>query len=95
MILESEQMERKPASSSKLSIPLLQTVLRDKRLKVIFYKIANGVRQDSMMLTVRVCWSLSAVLATAAVLAMHRALVYWSEAHGRSFLPRRIALSIP
>ncbi|XP_042433560.1 uncharacterized protein slr1919-like [Zingiber officinale] len=94
MILESEQMERKPASPSKLSVPLLQTVLRDKRLKVIFYKIANGVRQDSM-LTVRVCWSLAAVLATAAVLAMHRALVYWSETHGRSFLPRRIALSIP
>ncbi|KAG6475958.1 hypothetical protein ZIOFF_065190 [Zingiber officinale] len=94
MILESEQMERKPASPSQLSVPLLQTVLRDKRLKVIFYKIANGVRQDSM-LTVRVCWSLAAVLATAAVLAMHRALVYWSETHGRSFLPRRIALSIP
>lgn len=94
MILESEQMERKPASSSKLSIPLLQAVLQDKRLKVIFYKIANGVRQNSV-LTARVCWSLSAVLAIAAVLALHRALVYWSEAHGRSFLPRRIALSIP
>ncbi|WOL12957.1 hypothetical protein Cni_G21726 [Canna indica] len=80
MIEEGEHKERKLGSSSALSVPLLQNVLADRRLKVIFYKILNDVRRDSILM-LRVCWSLSAVLLRAVALAMHRFIVYCSEAY--------------
>lgn len=93
MMLEGEKTERNLRSSSALSVSLLQAAIVDRRLKVIFYKILNDLRQDSILM-LRVCWSLSKILVTVAALVMYRFLVYWFNAYVKSLVSRRIAVSM-
>ena len=71
-----------------------QSVLRDRRLKVIFFKILDSVRRDPV-LTLRFCWASFIMFMTASALACHRILVSLSEIYlGPVSLPsKRVAIS--
>lgn len=71
-----------------------QSVLRDRRLKVIFFKIFDSVRRDPV-LTLRFCWASFIMFMTASALACHRILVSLSEIYlGPVSLPsKRVAIS--
>ncbi|XP_020240815.1 uncharacterized protein LOC109819480 isoform X2 [Asparagus officinalis] len=74
---------------------LLQNALRDRRLRVISYKIMKDVRRQPL-LTLRACWCCLTIFATASAIALHRAMVYWSESVLKSvaFVPKRFAVSV-
>ncbi|XP_034704591.1 uncharacterized protein slr1919 [Vitis riparia] len=71
-----------------------QSVLRDRRLKVIFFKIIDSVRRDPV-LTLRFCWASFIMFMTASALACHRILVSLSEIYlGPVSLPsKRVAVN--
>ncbi|KAJ0963777.1 hypothetical protein J5N97_028899 [Dioscorea zingiberensis] len=81
-----------PSAASGLA---LLTVLRDRRMKVIFFKVLDSIRSDPILM-LRLCWSSLTVLVTASVLALHQSLVYWSEAWLTSvaYVPKRFAISV-
>lgn len=89
----SKQKETMLGLSSVLSVPLLQAVVADRRLKVIYYKKLNDVRRDPILM-LKVCWSFSTIFMTAAALALNSFLVYWSESYVTSFVPRRFATGV-
>lgn len=74
---------------------LLQNALRDRRLRVIFYKMVKDVRKQPVLM-LRACWFCFSILAIAWALAMHRTVVYLSETFLTSvaFLPKRVAVSV-
>ncbi|KAJ8497613.1 hypothetical protein OPV22_008165 [Ensete ventricosum] len=69
----SKQKETKLGLSTVLSVPLLQAVVVDRRLKVIYYKKLNDVRRDPILM-LKVCWSFSTIFTTAAALGLNTQL---------------------
>lgn len=74
---------------------LLQNALRDRRLRVISYKIMKDVRRQPLLM-LRACWCCLTIFATASAIALHRAMVYWSETMLKSvaFVSKRFAVSV-
>lgn len=87
------QQERKMDLPPAPSTPVLQKVLSDRRMKVIFHKVLHDVRGDPILM-LRLCWSSFAISVTAAALAFSRFLVYClgSLFASVSFVPRRVAV---
>ncbi|KAG2723534.1 hypothetical protein I3760_02G173900 [Carya illinoinensis] len=87
---------RELASSSRLSLPIrdYHSILRDRRLKVIFLKVLDSTRRDPVLL-MRFCWASFVMFVTASALACHRFLVSLSETYLSpvSFAPKRYAVS--
>lgn len=82
-------------SSSRLSnIRDFQSILSDRRLKVIFFKILNSARKDPVLM-LRFCWASVVMFISASALACHRVLVSLSEAYigPISFAPKQFAIS--
>ncbi|KAL6980379.1 hypothetical protein U1Q18_052670 [Sarracenia purpurea var. burkii] len=69
-------------SSSRLATPLsdYQSILRDRRLKVILLKVFDSARKDPILM-LRFFWTSFVMLATASALAFHRMLISLSEAY--------------
>lgn len=88
---------RELASSSRLSSPIrdYHSILRDRRLKVIFFKVLNATRRRDPVLLMRFCWASFVMFVTASALACHRLLVSLSETYLSpvSFAPKRYAVS--
>ncbi|KAL8090451.1 hypothetical protein AgCh_039782 [Apium graveolens] len=76
---------------SRLSTPNsdYKSIMRDRRLKVIFFKILESARKDRLLM-LKFCWASFVVLFLASALACHRVVVSLSEAYiGPISLPRR------
>ncbi|KAL5710076.1 hypothetical protein ACHQM5_020683 [Ranunculus cassubicifolius] len=71
-----------------------QSVLRDARLKLIFFKVAESVSRKPVLM-LNLSWASLVVFVSAFALACHRILVTWSEnfVSSLSFSPRMIAFS--
>ncbi|KAF3969324.1 hypothetical protein CMV_006874 [Castanea mollissima] len=82
--------------SSRLSTPMCdyKSILRDRRLKVIFLAVLNSMRKD-LVLVVRFCWASFVMFVAASALACHRILVSLSETYigPVPFAPKRFAVS--
>lgn len=68
--------------------------MKDRRLKVIFFKVLESGRKDPVLMA-RLCWVSFVTLVAASALACHRVVVSLSEAYlGRlSFAPKKFAVS--
>ncbi|CAK9136147.1 unnamed protein product [Ilex paraguariensis] len=81
-------------SSSTLSTPIYdyESILRDRRLKVIFFKVMDSARKHPVLM-LRFCCSSFVMFFTASALACHRVLVSLSEAYlgPVSFAPKQVA----
>ncbi|XP_061996446.1 uncharacterized protein LOC133714364 [Rosa rugosa] len=68
--------------SSRLSTPIYdyRSVLRDRRLKVIFSNIINSARKNPVLM-LRFCWTSFVMSVVAFALASHRVLISFSEAY--------------
>lgn len=90
---EAEDMQERDRDHT-LPSNLLHAVMRDRRLKVIFYKVLKDVRRDPVLM-LRVGCSFFAILARAAILGFHRYVVNLSDGYLSSLsFGRRRALSI-
>lgn len=82
--------------SSRLSTPICdyKSILRDRRLKVIFLAVLNSMRRDPVLI-VRFSWASFIMFVTASALACHRILVSLSETYigPVPFAPKRFAVS--
>lgn len=87
---------RELGSSSSFSAPIndYQSILRDRRLKVIFSRILDSARKDPALM-LKFCWTSFVMVITALALACHRVLVSLSEAYfgPLSLVPKRVAIS--
>lgn len=81
--------------SSRLSVPTYDynSMLRDRRLKVIFSNILNSARRDPVLM-LRFYWVSFIMFVTASALACHRVLVSLSEAYlgPLKIAPKRYAI---
>ncbi|CAA7389907.1 unnamed protein product [Spirodela intermedia] len=66
--------------------PLLIATMRDRRVKVIVYRVVNIIRHNPMLL-LRVCWTAIVVCLSSSALALHRLLVRFLEKYVTSSLP--------
>jgi len=93
--LTSEADNRELSTSSRLTVPVYdyQSIIRDRRLKVIFSRILDSARKDPVLM-LKFYWTTFVMVVTASVRACHRVLVSLSEATLASsrFLPR-VAIS--
>ncbi|KAA8539333.1 hypothetical protein F0562_026025 [Nyssa sinensis] len=84
-------------SSPRLSTPIsdYQSILRDRRVKVIFFKVLDSARKDPILM-LRFCWASFVMFVTALALACHRGFVSLSETYlGHvSFAPKQFAVSV-
>lgn len=83
-----------PSAASGLA---LWTSLRDRRMKVIFLKVLNGIRSDPILM-LRFGWTSLTILLTASMLALRQSLAYWSEECLTSIscvLPKQFVISVP
>ncbi|XVF83255.1 hypothetical protein PTKIN_Ptkin16aG0472000 [Pterospermum kingtungense] len=71
-----------------------QSLLRDRRLKVIFSKILKSARREPVLM-LRFYWASFVMFIAASALAFHRLLVSLSESYlgPVSFVPKRFAIS--
>lgn len=89
-----ERQGRDASISSESSALLLQNAFRDRRLRLIFFKKVKDVRRHPVLMF-RACWCCFVIFATASALALHRALIHWSETLLTSvaFVPKRFAVT--
>ena len=76
---------------SRLSTPnsSYKSIMRDRRLKVIFFKILESARKDRILM-LKFCWASFIMLLSASALACHRMVVSLCESYiGPISLPRR------
>ncbi|KAH0462721.1 hypothetical protein IEQ34_010296 [Dendrobium chrysotoxum] len=73
----------------------LYTIMRDRRLKVIFYRMVREVRRHPVLL-LRSCWSCFTIAVMALVISVPRFIAHCTESFFNSlaFVPRRIAVSL-
>ncbi|KAK6228173.1 hypothetical protein SCA6_000513 [Theobroma cacao] len=87
---------RELGPSSRLFTPTYdyQSLLKDRRLKVIFFKILNSARKEPALM-LRFYWTSFVMFIAASALAFHRLLISLSEAHLGTlpFAPKRFAMS--
>lgn len=91
---ETETKTCPPSAASGLA---LWTALRDRRMKVIFLKVLNGIRSDPILM-LRFGWTSLTILLTASMLALWQSLAYWSEECLTSIscvLPKQFVISVP
>lgn len=71
-----------------------QSILRDRRLKVVFHKVLNDARRNPVLM-LRLCLASFVMFITAAAMAFHRAVVSLTEAYigPVTFAPLRVAFS--
>ncbi|KAF8395210.1 hypothetical protein HHK36_019153 [Tetracentron sinense] len=97
MKLASGPHNRGIGPSSRLTTPIndYQSVLRDRRMKVIFYKVLESARRDPVLM-LRFCWASLIMFITASALACHRIVVSLSEVYlgPVSFAPRQFAINL-
>ncbi|KAI3989260.1 hypothetical protein MKX01_036443 [Papaver californicum] len=67
------------ASGLPVSVYDYQSVLRDRRLKLIFSKALESMRREQPLLMIKFGWVSLMMFLTASALACHRVLVSWSE----------------
>ncbi|KAI3705549.1 hypothetical protein L1987_75788 [Smallanthus sonchifolius] len=81
-------------TSSSTSAINYQSLVKDRRLKVILLKVLESGRKNPVLMA-RLCWVSIVTLVAASALACHRLLVSLSEAYlGRlSFTPKKLAMS--
>lgn len=95
MALNSGTASRDLGPSSRLSTPMYDyhSILRDRRLRVIFSSKLNSARRDRILM-LRFYWVSFVMFVTASALACHRALVFLSEAYlgPLKIAPRRYAI---
>ncbi|XWS07937.1 hypothetical protein CRYUN_Cryun41cG0034100 [Craigia yunnanensis] len=88
--------ERGPSSrlSTTTSVYDYQSLLRDRRLKVIFFKILKSARREPVLM-LRFYFASFVMFVAASALAFHRFLVSLSETYlgPVSFAPKRFAIS--
>ncbi|KAK1289661.1 putative aarF domain-containing protein kinase [Acorus calamus] len=77
--LQSAGVSGSPGSSA----PVLQAVLTDRRLKLIFYKHLNSIKTDPLLVT-RFCWALLTISASALALGCKRMVDSWLELYAPS-----------
>ncbi|KAM7504449.1 hypothetical protein LguiB_003353 [Lonicera macranthoides] len=81
----------------RLSKPVLdyQSIMEDRRLKVILFKVMDSARKDPILMT-RFCCTSFLMFVTASALACHRVVVSLSEVYlgPVSFAPKQFAVSI-
>lgn len=77
------------------SIDDYQSFLKDRRVKVIFFKILDSARKDPVLM-LRFYWTSFVMIATVSVLACTKVLVTLFEASvpGSSFNPKQIAAGV-
>jgi aarF domain-containing kinase len=87
---------RELGSSSILSTPICDynSILRDRRLKVIFLKALNSTRRRPVLF-VRFCWASFVMFVAASAVACHQILVSLSETYidWVPIAPKRFAFS--
>ncbi|XP_059628302.1 uncharacterized protein LOC132271059 isoform X2 [Cornus florida] len=85
-----------PFPSSRLATPNYdyQSILKDRRLKVIFFKILDSARKDPALM-LRFYWASFVMFLKASALACHRVLVSFSETllGPVSFVPKQFAVA--
>ena len=83
-------------SSSRIT-PMIdyQSLLRDRRIKIILFKILDSARKDPILM-LRFYWTSFIMLVTASAMACHRVLVTLFEASLAhiSLAPKRIAVGV-
>ncbi|KAK3035359.1 hypothetical protein RJ639_033643 [Escallonia herrerae] len=83
-------------SPSRISAPICdyQSILSDRRVKVILLDYLKSARRDPILM-LRLCWASISLLAAASALACHRMLVSLSETYlgPPSFAPKQFAAS--
>ncbi|XP_043814421.1 uncharacterized protein slr1919 isoform X3 [Manihot esculenta] len=93
--LINEPDNRELGPSSRLSMPLYkyQSIFRDRRLKVIFYRIIISARKDPVLM-LKFCWTSFIMVVAASALACHRVFVSLSEVYISPLLlaPKRAAV---
>lgn len=93
--LESGTDNRDLGPSSRLSTPIndYHSILKDRRLKVIFSNILNSARRDPILM-LRFFWVSFIMFVTASALACHRVVVSLSKAYlgPISIAPKRYAI---
>lgn len=95
LTLDSRTDNRGSGPSSRLSTPTndYHSILRDRRLKVIFSKILNSARRDPILM-LWFYWVSFVMFVTSSALACHRVLVSLSEAYlgPLKIAPKRYAI---
>lgn len=85
------RLKSRAENFSRVSMPIsgYKSILRDRRLKVIFFKILESARKDRILI-LRFGWASFVMLLSASAIACHRVVVSLSEAYiGPVSLPRR------
>ncbi|XP_012086488.1 uncharacterized protein slr1919 isoform X2 [Jatropha curcas] len=94
--LTNESDKRDLFPSSRLSMPIYdyQSIIKDRRLKIIFFRILDSARKDPVLI-LKFCWTSIVMIVTASALACHRVLVSLSEVYisPLSFARKRVAIS--
>ncbi|CAN1798517.1 Uncharacterized protein sll0005 [Linum perenne] len=89
----SKNKELVPSSrSSAISLADYRAIHGDPRLKVIFLRILDSTRKDSVLM-LKLCWTCFMMMVTASAIACCRVLVSFSEALLSSFAPKRVAFT--
>ncbi|KAK9168875.1 hypothetical protein Syun_001015 [Stephania yunnanensis] len=72
-----------------------ESILRDRRLKVIFFKVMKSTRRKPLLM-LRFCWASFVIFASTSALACHRFLVSCAEAYisSVSFARKQFAISV-
>ncbi|KAF0933476.1 hypothetical protein E2562_018569 [Oryza meyeriana var. granulata] len=65
-------------SKEASALVTFQTAVRDRRLKVIFFKFVRDIREDPILM-VRVSWNMLAISVISAAIGVHRFVVFLSE----------------
>ncbi|KAJ9175588.1 hypothetical protein P3X46_014130 [Hevea brasiliensis] len=91
----SEFDNRELGLPSPLSMPLheYQSIFKDRRLKVIFSRIIDSARKDTVLM-LKFCWTSFIMVVAASALAFHRVLVSLSEVYisRLSLASKRVAI---
>ncbi|XP_073037404.1 uncharacterized protein [Primulina eburnea] len=97
VMVASEPKYRSIGSSTRLTSPSseYESILRDRRLRVIFSKATYSARKDRILM-LKFCWSSFVLFFVASALACHRVFVSLSEAYmGPSSYPsKQIAMVV-
>ncbi|XP_073140890.1 uncharacterized protein [Henckelia pumila] len=97
VMVASEAKYRRIGSSTRLTSPSseYESILRDRRLRVIFSKALHSARKDRMLM-LKFCWSSFVMFFVASALACHRVFVSLSEAYmgPSSYSSKQIAMAV-
>ncbi|XP_075502798.1 uncharacterized protein LOC142540491 isoform X2 [Primulina tabacum] len=94
LMVASEAKYRSIGSTRLTSPSEYESILRDRRLRVIFSKATYSARKDRILM-LKFCWSSFVMFFVASALACHRVFVSLSEAYmGSSYPSKQIAMVV-